>query len=66
MYVTARESFSLLTVRKVGRTVVRENFPGCGPFSILTYMEQCAIKFCMLKKLGDILETDFAHKKASV
>ena len=50
MYVTARESFGLLTVRKVGRTVVRENFPGCSPFSILTYMEQCAIKILYVEK----------------
>ena len=44
MYVTARESFGLLTVRKVGRTVVRENFPGFSPFFVLTYIEQLAGK----------------------
>ena len=69
MYVTARESFGLLTVRRVGeckKDCGQENFPGCSPFSILTYMEQCAIKILYVEKHGDILETDFAHKKASV
>ena len=66
MYVTARESFGLLTVRKVGRTVVRENFPGFSPFFVLTYIEQLAGKALYVEKPGDTLETDFSHKKASV
>lgn len=66
MYVTARESFGLLTVRKVGRTVVRENFPGFSPFFVLTYIEQLAGKALYGEKPGDTLETDFSHKKASV
>ena len=53
MYVTARESFGLLTVRKVGRTVVRENFPGFSPFFVLTYIEQLAGKALYVEKPGD-------------
>ena len=49
----ARESFGLLTVRRVGeckKDCGQENFPGCSPFSILTYMEQCAIKILYVEK----------------
>ena len=69
MYVTSRESFGLLTVRKVGeckKDCGQENFPGFSPFFVLTYIEQLAGKALYVEKPGDTLETDFSHKKASV
>ena len=55
--------FGLLTVRKVGRTVVRENFPGFSPFFVLTYIEQLAGKALYVKNLGTLWKQTFRIKK---